>query len=208
MAELTENNNNISNNVNNNQKQPQYKYEDYHKIEQNAEKPKKSFKYDCTCSEDTKFTLKIICCPCYFFIKTFACFWDDRCEMEPYYHSYVFVDNIIFFIVSLIDLIFVIIYKGIVSKGFIIVRIISDSLGMIVFWLALVLWSEEATDEDHIAPACFSSTLIQGCLTILLNIASLILFFITDCEFKILLLILQIIHLIIPLFVPIYKNCC
>ena len=128
--------------------------------------------------------------------------------MEPYYHSYVFVDNIIFFIVSLIDLIFVIIYKGKVSIGFFIVRIISDSLGMIVFWLALVLWSEEATDEDHMDPACFSSTLLQGCLTILLNIASLILFFITDCEFKILLLILQIIHLIIPLFVPICKNCC
>ena len=199
MAELTENNNNnISNNVNNNQKQ----------LEQNAGKPKKSFKCDCTCSEDTKFTLKIICCPCYFFIKTFACFWDDRCEMEPYYHSYVFVDNIIFFIVSLIDLIFVIIYKGKVSKGFFIVRIISDSLGMIVFWLALVFWSEEATDEDHMAPACYFSTLIQGCLTILLNISSLILFFITDCEFKILLLILQIIHLIIPLFVPIYKCCC
>ena len=200
MAELIENNNNnnISNNVNNNQKQ----------LEQNAEKPKKFFKCDCTCSEDTKSTLKIICCPCYFFIKTFACFWDDRCEMEPYYHSYVFADNIIFFIVSLIDLIFVIIYKGKVSIGFFIVRIISDSLGMIVFWLTLVFWSEEATDEDHMEPACYSFTLIQGCLTILLNIASLILFFITDCEFKILLLILQIIHLIIPLFVPIYKNCC
>ena len=202
------NNNNISNNVNNNQEQPQYQYEDYYKIKQNTEKPKKPFKCDCTCSEDTKCTLRVVFCPCYCFIQTFACFWDNRCEMEPYYHSYVFVDNVIFFIFSLIDLIFVIIYKGIVSKGFFIVRIISDSLGMIIFWLALVLWSEEATDQDHMDPACFSSTLLQGFLTILLNIASLILFFITDCEFKILLLILQIIHLIIPLFVPIYKNCC
>ena len=207
------NNNNISNNVNNNQEQPQYNYEDYYKIKQNTEKPKKSWKCDCTCcdctcSGETKFALKIVCCPCYMFISAFGCFWDNRCEIEPYYHSYGFINNVIFFIFSLIDLIFVIIFKGDVSKEFFIVRIISDSLGMIVFWLALALWSEEATEENHLDSACFSSTLFQGCLTILLNIASLILFFLTDCEFKIVLLILQIIHLIIPLTVPIIICCC
>ena len=209
---ISVNNNNISNNVN--QEQTQYKYEDYYKIKQNTEKNKKSWKCDCTCSEQTKFTLKIVFCPCYFFVSAFGCFWDNRCQIEPYYHSYLFLNNVIFFIFSLIDLIFVIIYKGEVSKGFFIVRIISDSLGMIIFWLALGLWTEEATDEDHMDPACYTSTLFQGCLTILLNIASLILFFKTDCEFKIVLLILQIINLIIPLSIPTYLcfsrycSCC
>ena len=184
---ISVNNNNISNNVNNNQEQTQYKYEDYYKIKQNTEKNKKSWKCDCTCSEKTKLTLKIVCCPCYLFVSAFGCFCDDRCQLEPYYHSYLFVNNVIFFIFSLIDLIFVIIFKGDVSKEFFIVRIISDSLGMIIFWLALGLWTEEATDEDHMDPACYTSTLFQGCLTILLNIASLILFFKTDCEFKIVL---------------------
>ena len=202
------NNNNICNNVNNNQEQPQYKYEDYYKINQNNEKLKKRSKCKCSCSKRTKYLLRIIFCPCFCFIQAFACFWDNRCEIEPYYRSFLFLDNIIFFFISVIDLVFVIIFKGEVSTGFFIVRIISDSLGMLVFLLSLTLWSEEATEEDHMDPAFCSFTMIQGCLTTLLNISSLILFFKTDCEFKIILLIFQIIHLAIPIFLPLGKICC
>ena len=154
------------------------------------------------CSENLKCALKIIFFPCFCLYQAFGCFWDNRCEIEPYYHSGFFIDNVIFCILSVIDLVFVIIYKGEVSTAFLVIRIISDSLGMLVLWMALGLWSEEASDEDHMDPAFFCFTVLQGIATAGLDIASLVIFFTSDFKSIIILIIFQIIHLVFPIVFP------
>ena len=162
----------------------------------------------CNCSNETKFWLRIVFCPCYFVYSIFGCFFDERCQIEPYYHSFLFGDNITICILSIIDLVFTIIFKSKETLAFFVVRVISDSLGIILVFLALGCWTEEATDEDHMDPAFMSFTFIQTFLMVGLDIASIILFFLTDCDFKIILLICQIIHLIVPIFLPIiYFKC-
>ena len=63
------------------------------------------------CSENTKFLLRIFCCPFYCLYQTFVCFWDNRCEIEPYYSSSCFVNNFALLIPSIIELVIVCIFK-------------------------------------------------------------------------------------------------
>ena len=157
---------------------------------------KKKKCFNCTLSDDAKCYLRIIFLPCFCIYQAISCFWDDRFNIEPYYTSILFIDNIISFVLSIIDLIIVIIFKNIINKGFFVIRIISDSFGMIVFWLAITLWSEEATDEDHVGPAFCCFTSFQKIIMFPLDIASIILLFVSDYQFIIILLISIIIHLI------------
>ena len=64
-----------------------------------------------SCSQETKFWLRIFFFPCFSIYNIIACFWDERCGFEPYYSSYFFIDNIITFILSVFDLIFITIFK-------------------------------------------------------------------------------------------------
>ena len=159
------------------------------------------------CSENSKCVLKIIFFPCFCLYQAFGCFWDNRCEIEPYYHSGLFIDNVIFCILSVIDLVIVIIYKGEVSTVFLVLRIISDCLGILVLWMALGLWSEEATDEDHMDPAFCCFTVLEGIATAGLDIASLVIFFTSDFKSIITSIIFQIIHLVFPIVFP-FIICC
>ena len=168
----------------------------------------------CSCSENTKLSFKIMCCPCYMLYSTFTCFCDDRFSIEPYYTSFLFVDNIIVFILSLIDLILVIIFREDLSTAFIIIRIISDSFGFLVLWLAFACWSEEATDEDHMDPAFLCFTSLQTILMVSLDTASLIIFSLSDFKLNLIGLISIIIHIATPILFPaVYccfnnYNCC
>ena len=162
----------------------------------------------CSCSNNMKCFLKIIFCPCFGIYKLFACFWDERCQKEPYYQSELFIDNVVFCFLSIIDLVFVIIYKGQLNIAFFILRIISDSLGILVCWLTFILWTEEATDEDHMDPACCGCTLFENIITVGLDIASCILFFISDFKTNIILLICLILHLVVPIIFPFFICYC
>ena len=158
----------------------------------------------CTFSEEFKCALKIVFCPCYIFIyNAIACFWDGRCQKEPYYTSFLFVDNIIFCILSLIDLILVIIFKDNTNTPFLVVRIISDSLGILVLWLAISLYSEEATDEDHMDPACCSCIIFENIITVGMDITSFIIFFTSNLILNVFIIISMAIHLGSFILIPI-----
>ena len=131
----------------------------------------------------------------FLYLPSISCFWDGRFNIEPYYTSILFIDNIISFVLSIIDLIIVIILKNIISKGFFVIRIISDSFGMIVLLLAITFWSEEASDEDHMAPAFCCFTSFQKIIMFPLDISSIILLFVSDFQLIIILLISIIIHI-------------
>ena len=164
----------------------------------------RSSKKCCTISEDCKCALKIVFCPCYIFIyNAIACFWDERCENEYYYKTYLFLDNIIFCILSIIDLILVIIFKDSINTSFLVVRIISDSLGILVLWLAISLYSEEAADEDHMGPACCSCTIFENIITTGLDITSFIIFFISNLNLNVIIIISMAIHLGSFILIPI-----
>jgi len=186
-------------NMNNNQQMENHYY--------NANNSKKC----CTCSEKTLFWLRIFFCPFFLIYNTFQCFCDDRCQREPYYHSGLFLDNVVFCIVSFIELVIISIFKEKSKSVLFIIRIISDCLGIIVCWLALALWSEEATDEDHMDPACCSCTSFQHIITIGLDISSLVIlikaFSELNTTFFYIFLILIIIHLLTPI-ICISVLCC
>ena len=156
----------------------------------------------CTCTEKTKCWLRIIFFPCFLVYNSFGCFWDDRCEREPYYEGGLFKDNVVFCFLSIIDMVLVIIYKGQLSTLFFVFRIISDTFGILICFLAIGLWSEEATDQDHVAPACCFFTIIGNVITVLLDIISIVLFFISDFKSNIILLISLIAHLVVPIIFP------
>ncbi len=139
--------------------------------------------------------MRIIFLPCFCIYQSISCFWDGRFNIEPYYTSILFIDNIISFVLSIIDLIIVIILKNIINKGFFVIRIISDSFGMIVLLLAITLLNEEVTEEDHISPT-FWFTIIQKIIIIPLDITSIILLLVSDYQLIIILLISIIIHII------------
>ena len=150
----------------------------------------------CTFSQEFKYALKIVCCPCYFFIyNAIACFWDERFKKEPYYKTPLFIYNIIFCVLSIIDLILVIIFKDSANISFLVIRIISDSLGILVLWSAISLYSEEALDEGHMDPACCSCTIFQNIVTVGLDVASFIIFSTSDLNLSVVMIISIAIHL-------------
>lgn len=162
----------------------------------------------CNCTEKTKFWLRIIFCPYYFVYNIFGFFWDRRYQTEPFYQSGLFKDNVIFFFLSIIDMILVIIYKGQLSILFFVIRLISDSFGILICLLAIGLWSEEADDEDHMEPACGLCTVIGNVITVGLDITSIVLFFISDFKSNIILLISLIAHLVFPIIFPFINFYC
>jgi len=158
----------------------------------------------CPCSEDVKFWLRIICCPCFCFIyRFFICFFDDRYESEPYYGSILFVDNVLFGIASIIDLIFLIIYKGDLNMGFFVVRIISDSIGIFVLWFSFTAWDEEALDEDHMDPAFLFLTIGNTVITCLLDFVSWIIFLSIDFKLNTTLYASLFFHFVLPIIMAI-----
>ena len=158
--------------------------------------------YSCSfsCSKNTNFWFRIICCPIYCFIfRFFDCFLDDRYEQEPYYQNILFVENVLVCISSIIDLVFLIIYKGDLNIGFFVVRIISDSIGIFVLWCSFTTWSEEALDEDHMDPAFLLITIVETIIGCILDFVSWILFLSIDFKLNTTLYASLILHFLVPI---------
>ena len=162
--------------------------------------------YSCSCvsSGEVNFWIKIICCPFYCFIyRFFACFFDDRYEQEPYYENILFVDNVLFGIASIIDLVFLILYKGDLNMGFFVIRIISDSFGIFVLWFSFTAWDEEALDEDHMDPGFLFLTIANTIITCLLDFVSWIIFLSIDFKLNTTLHASLYFHFVIPIIMMI-----
>jgi len=197
-------NNNINNEANQN-----VELKNYNPLENNNNNQVKvnsdniKSKECCGCSERTVFWIKIIFFPFFLIYNTFLICCDDRCQKEPYYHSSLFMENVLFCALSILELVIIIVFKGELKSSLFIIRIISDCFGIIICWLAVGLWSEEATDEDHMDPACTFFTIIQTIITVGLDITSIVLVInmisVLSTSFFILLLLLILIHLFTPL---------
>lgn len=154
------------------------------------------------CSDGTKIILKIIFFPFYCFYFFFELIRGER--WDPYYESIFFKENILFSILSIIDLFVIGFNFSKLNSGFFIIRTISDSFGFLNFFLSIVCWSEYASDEDHFDPACFCCTNITLPIIGILDLTSLILYFIYFSELNIIVIISFLVHLILVIGFTIY----
>ena len=147
---------------------------------------------------------KIIFCPCYCFIyRTFKCFCDGRWGLEPYYESFSFIHNIIFFIISVADIFVLCFFFEKLILSFFIIRIISSSIGVIIFWMCFACWSPELSDEDHFDPGFLCITIFGFIITSILDLASLIIYLVSK-EIDIFISISLFVHLIVGVGFLIY----
>lgn len=152
----------------------------------------------------TNFWIRTLCCPFYCFIyRFFACFFDDRYGREPYYENLLFLDNVLFGIASIIDLVFLIIYKGDLNMGFFVVRIISDSFGILLLWFSFASWDEEALDNDDMPSVFMLLTIVNTIITCLLDFVSWIIFLSIDFKLNTTLHASLYFHFIVPIIMMI-----
>ena len=215
MADTNNNKDINEENINNNKKDTIQKENHLIELKENKNKQINSNnnKYNqtsncCECSEETKITLKYIFFPFFCLINAFKCFGDGRFRIETYYQTSLFVDNVVFSILSIIDLVFVIFYKEDISTAILVLRIISDSLGILILWMAFGLWSEEGSYEDHMYPAFFGFTFFECIITVGLDIASIAIYFTSDFKLNIILILCQIIHFVTPIVFLFIIICC
>ena len=150
--------------------------------------------------KNIKKILKIIFCPCYcFFFKSFEWIWDGRCEFEDYYKSYSFFENILFCVLSIIDMIAISFYKDSLSNAFFVIRIFSDCFGIIIFWLSIVLYDDETADEYNFESGLLLFTLISLGLMGLFDIFSFVVFCSSNSDFNAIILLCFLIHLILSI---------
>lgn len=165
-------------------------------------------------NDKLKSLLKIIFCPCYcLFYKSFEWIWDGRCSETSFYKDIIFLQNIAYCILSIIDLVFLIINKDKTVSSFFIVRIISDCIGIFSFWLCIVLWDKDANDEDNFELAIFFLTFLFSILMDCLDLSSFIIFVNRSLQLNIIMMISFIVHLVIILgfiifyIITLFSNC-
>lgn len=152
------------------------------------------------CNTNVKNWSKIVFCPCYcLFYKSFEWVWDGRCEIETYYKSFSFYENIFFCILSIIDLIILLIFKRILSISFLIIRIISDSFGIFVFWLSIILWDEESNNKNYFETGLLFFTFLGLIIMGILDIVSFLIYCTSISEFNFFILMSFLIHLILSI---------
>ena len=143
--------------------------------------------------------LKIIFCPCYcLFYKSFEWIWDGRCSLETYYKSHYFFENIFFCVLSIIDIVAISFYKNKFTASFFIIRIISDSFGIFIFWLSIVLWDEESSYKDYFKLGLLF-TLLGLILMSVLDIFCFVTFCASNSDFNVVVLLSFLIHLILSI---------
>jgi len=176
-----------------------YEIKERNKYKNISDKNKENNNKLCN-TKNIKKILKIIFCPCYcIFFKSFEWIWDGRCEFEDYYKSYSFLENILFCILSIIDILAISFYKDNLSNAFFIIRIMSDCFGIIIFWLSIVLYDEESADENNFESGLLLFTLISLGLMGLFDIFSFVVFCSSNSDFNAIILICFLIHLILSI---------
>ena len=176
-----------------------YEIKERNKYKNISDKNKKNNIKFCN-TKNIKKIFKIIFCPCYcFFFKSFEWIWDGRCQFEDYYKSYSFFENILFCILSIFDIIAISFNKDSLSDAFFAIRIISDCFGIIIFWLSIVLYDEESADENNFETGLLLFTLISLGLMGLFDIFSFVVFCTSNSDFKAIILLCFLIHLILSI---------
>ena len=152
--------------------------------------------------------LKVIFCPCYcLFYKSFKWIWDGRCQFETYYKSHYFIENIFFCLLSIIDIVALSFYKDNLSTAFLVIRIISDFFGILIFWLTIVLWDEDGLNENHFESSFLFLTFLDLILMGVLDMFSFIAFCASNSEFLITVLMSFLMHLILSVAIISFNLC-
>ena len=176
-----------------------YEIKERNKYKNISEKNKQNNNKLCTI-KNIKKIFKIIFCPCYcLFFKSFEWIWDGRCEFEDYYKSYSFFENILFCVLSIIDIVAISFFKDSLSDVFFSIRIISDCFGIIIFWLSIILYDEESADENSFESGLLLFTLISLGLMGLCDIFSFVAFCSSNSDFNVIILLCFLIHLILSI---------
>lgn len=176
-----------------------YEIKERNKYKNISDKNKENNNKLCN-NKNIKKIVKIIFCPCYcIFFKSFEWIWDGRCEFEDYYKSYSFFENILFCILSIIDIVTISFYKDNLSNAFFTIRIISDCFGILIFWLSIVLYDEESADENNFESGLLFFTLISLGLMGLFDIFSFVVFCSSNSDFNAIILLCFLIHLILSI---------
>ena len=189
--------------INNNNFNQSAKCKNFSNEKNNINKNRCSF-----CDRNIKNWSKIIFCPCYcLFYKSFEWIWDGRCRFETYYKSFSFYENIFFCFISIIDIIAILCYKDNLSISFFIIRIISDSVGILIFWLSIVLWDEESTDKDYFETGLLFFTFLGLIIMGILDFSSFIVLCCSNSEFQLFVLMSFLIHLILSISIFSFNLC-
>ena len=152
--------------------------------------------------------LKIIFCPCYcLFYKSFEWIWDGRCYLEKYYKTHYFLENIFFCILSILDIVAISLYKNKLSNSFFIIRTISDSFGIFIFWLSIVLWDEESSNKNYFNSGLLFFTIIGLIFMSFLDIFCFVTFCTSNSDFNEIVLMSFLIHLILSVAIFSFNLC-
>lgn len=152
--------------------------------------------------------LKVIFYTCYgLFYKSFKLIWDGRYQSETYYKSHYFIENIFFCLLSIIDIVAIFFYKDNLSTAFLVIRIISDFFGVLIFWLTIVLWDENVLNENYFESSFLFLTLLDLILMGVLDIFSFVAFCASNSEFLITVLMSFLMHLILSVAIISFNLC-
>ena len=158
--------------------------------------------------KNCKNKLKVIFCPCYcLFYKSFEWIWDGRCGFEAYYKSHYFIENVLFCVLSICDIVIISFYKDYLTAIFFVIRIISDFLGILIFWLSIVLWDKTNSNKCHYESNLLFLTLIDLIIMGFLDIFSFVVFGASNSEFFISIMMSFLIHLISSVSIFTFNLC-
>ena len=122
----------------------------------------------------------------------------DGCRLfQNFCESCVFFENILFCIFSIIDTIAITFYKNDFSLSFLIIRIISDILGIIVFGISIILWNSVLSNKKLFEARFLFFTLIGLALMSLFDIFSFVIFCSSNSDFNVVVVMCFLFHLIL-----------
>ena len=133
----------------------------------------------------------------YIFQKSFKWILDGCRLFQNFYESYIFFENILFCIFSIIDTIAITFYKNDFSLSFLIIRIISDILGIIVFGISIILWNNVLSNKKIFEARFLFFTLIGLALMSLFDIFSFVIFCSSNSDFNVVVVMCFLFHLIL-----------
>ena len=125
---------------------------------------------------------------------------DEFSIFEKYYKNNAFFNNVFFCILSIFDTVAISIYKYELSTSFLNIRIISDILGITIFWIIVVLYNNEKLNKKKVE-------LLGHGLMSLFDIFSFVIFLASNSNFNVIVLMCFLIHLILCIAIFSFNLC-
>ena len=125
---------------------------------------------------------------------------DEFSIFEKYYKNNAFFNNVFFCILSIFDTVAISIYKYELSTSFLNIRIISDILGITIFWIIVVLYNNEQLNKKKVE-------LLGHGLMSLFDIFSFVIFLASNSNFNVIVLMCFLIHLILCIAIFSFNLC-